>query len=94
MLFNIWKISVIVSTLIVVIQGWTPTWSNGSSATDMVFSLCKTYTQLWSYSICVIDDGVEYYTEAKDYVANVVAQIIDSDYDGQPDDSAIASQCA
>lgn len=59
--------SVIVSTLIAVTQGatWAPTWTKGSAATDEVFSLCKSYTQLWSYSICVIDDGVEYYTEAK-----------------------------
>lgn len=78
MLFNLCTISVFVSTLIAVTQGsseggWAPTWTKGSDASDPVFSLCKTYTQLWSYSICVIDDGVEYYTEAKKYVANVLA---------------------
>lgn len=49
---------------------------------DPLFSECKKYTMLWSFTICIIDEDVLLHPEKIDHVANVLAQIIDSDYDG------------
>ena len=67
--------------------GYQPVWTIAS--TDPLFTECIRYTQLWSYTICVIDEGVLHHPEKMDFVANVLAQVIDSDYDGEPDDKNI-----
>ena len=73
---------------------WDPQWSNGSDSDSTLTKYCHKYVNVFGVNLCVTKKSWDASEAKAVYVANVIAQYMDNNEDGQVDDPNVAAHIA
>jgi hypothetical protein len=73
---------------------WNPEWSNGSDSENKLVKYCHKYVNVFGITLCVTQNSWKASEAKAVHVANVIAQYMDNDEDGQADDPSLPAQMA
>lgn len=73
---------------------WNPEWKDGSDSENSLTQYCHKHVNVFGITMCVTKDSWEASEAKAVHVANVIAQYIDNDEDGQADDPKLPAHMA